>query len=176
MQSQSIEPNLKALFQGVDTNKNGQLSENELRNALVNGDYTKFNIATVRLMMKMFDRNNNGTIGYKEFCNLWRYLGEWRKLFDRFDLDRSGSINYDEYCRALEAFGYRLSNQFISFMYNMHSAFDRQGVRVISFDMFVQSCLSLKRMTDVFKKYDKDRDGFITLAFEDFLYEVMNLT
>jgi hypothetical protein len=28
----------------------------------------------------------------------------------------------------------------------------------------VQSCISLKRMTDVFKKYDDDRDGFITLS------------
>lgn len=39
----------------------------------------------------------------------------------------------------------------------------------MSFDMFVQSCISLKRMTDVFKKYDTDRDGYITLSFEEFL-------
>lgn len=39
----------------------------------------------------------------------------------------------------------------------------------MSFDLFVQSCIILKRMTDVFKKYDDDRDGFITLSFEEFL-------
>ena len=39
----------------------------------------------------------------------------------------------------------------------------------MSFDLFVQSCIILKRMTDVFKKYDEDRDGFITLSFEEFL-------
>lgn len=39
----------------------------------------------------------------------------------------------------------------------------------MSFDIFVQSCISLKRMTDVFKKYDTDRDGYITLSFEEFL-------
>ena len=33
------------------------------------------------------------------------------------------------------------------------------GENAISFDLFVQSCISLKRMTDVFKKYDDDRDG-----------------
>ncbi len=27
----------------------------------------------------------------------------------------------------------------------------------------------LKRMTDVFKRYDDDRDGYITLSFEEFL-------
>ncbi|EEY19979.1 predicted protein [Verticillium alfalfae VaMs.102] len=31
----------------------------------------------------------------------------------------------------------------------------------------------LKRMTDVFKKYDDDRDGYITLSFEDFLSEIL---
>ena len=39
----------------------------------------------------------------------------------------------------------------------------------MSFDLFVQSCIILKRMTDVFKRYDEDRDGFITLSFEEFL-------
>ena len=39
----------------------------------------------------------------------------------------------------------------------------------MSFDLFVQSCIILKRMTDVFKKYDEDRDGYITLSFEEFL-------
>lgn len=39
----------------------------------------------------------------------------------------------------------------------------------MSFDLFVQSCIVLKRMTDVFKKYDEDRDGYITLGFEEFL-------
>lgn len=39
----------------------------------------------------------------------------------------------------------------------------------MSFDLFVQSCIILKRMTDVFKKYDDDRDGYITLSFEEFL-------
>lgn len=39
----------------------------------------------------------------------------------------------------------------------------------MSFDIFVQSCITLKRMTDVFKRYDEDRDGYVTFAFEDFL-------
>ena len=38
------------------------------------------------------------------------------------------------------------------------------GQNAISFDLFVQSCISLKRMTEVFKGYDDDRDGYITLS------------
>lgn len=167
--------NLKMLFNGVDKNGNGRLSEKELGNALVNGDFTKFNMETVRVMIKMFDRSGNGTIEFKEFCNLWRYLGDWRKLFDKFDLDKSGSISYDEYVRALEAFGYRLSNKFIQFMYGKYSSISSTGERVIGFDLFVQSCISLKRMTDSFVTYDTDHTGYVNLSFEQFLMEVMKL-
>jgi peflin len=51
----------------------------------------------------------------------------------------------------------------------MYRMYDRRGDQSMTFDLFVQSCISLKRMTDVFKKYDTDRDGYITLSFEDFL-------
>ena len=51
----------------------------------------------------------------------------------------------------------------------LYKVYDKRGNNEMSFDIFVQSCISLKRMTDVFKKYDTDRDGFITLSFEEFL-------
>lgn len=92
---------------------------------------------------------------------LWGFLSAWRGLFDRFDADHSGSISYAEFNEALVAFGYRLSQQFIGLLYQ---TYDRSGRNSMSFDLFVQACISLKRMTDVFKKYDEDRDGYITLS------------
>lgn len=59
------------------------------------------------------------------------------------------------------AFGYRLSPQFVAILFR---TYDRRNQNAISFDLFVQACISLKRMTDVFKKYDEDRDGYITLS------------
>jgi Ca2+-binding EF-hand superfamily protein len=46
----------------------------------------------------------------------------------------------------------------------LYQTYDRGGRNALSFDLFVQACISLKRMTDVFKKYDEDRDGYITLS------------
>lgn len=46
---------------------NGQLSEGELSTALVNGDFTSFDPQTVRMMIRMFDTDKNGTIGFDEF-------------------------------------------------------------------------------------------------------------
>lgn len=113
------------------------------------------------MMIRMFDTDRSGTITFEEFCGLWGFLAAWRSLFDRFDADRSGNISLDEYNNALVAFGYRLSGQFVETLFR---TYDKRGENAISFDLFVQSCISLKRMTDVFKKYDDDRDGYITLS------------
>lgn len=101
---------------------------------------------------------------------LWNFLGSWRTLFDRFDEDKSGYISYDEYSNALVQFGYNLTPQFVIMLYRMY---DKRGNQAMSFDLFVQSCLTLKRLTDVFKRFDTDRDGYITLGFEDFLTEIL---
>ncbi|KAK3700903.1 hypothetical protein LTR37_015706 [Vermiconidia calcicola] len=164
------------LFLQVDKDRSGQLSEEELRRALVNGDYTAFDVHTVKMMIRMFDTDRSGTINFDEFCGLWGFLAAWRGLFDRFDTDRSGSISYREFEDALVAFGYRLSPGFVGLLFGTYAKTKSRGrgdegerEKVLSFDLFVQACISLKRMTDVFKKYDSDRDGYITLSFEEFL-------
>ncbi|KAF2482261.1 hypothetical protein BDY17DRAFT_298221 [Neohortaea acidophila] len=164
------------LFLQVDKGRTGQLSEEELRRALVNGDYTAFDPHTVKMMIRMFDTDRSGTINFDEFCGLWGFLAAWRGLFDRFDVDKSGSISLREFEDALVAFGYRLSPQFVQLLFGTYARTHSRGrgddgerERVLSFDLFVQACISLKRMTDVFKKYDTDRDGYITLSFEEFL-------
>ena len=45
-------------FKAVDTDGSGQLSADELQRALINGDWSPFNIETVRLMVNMFDSGN----------------------------------------------------------------------------------------------------------------------
>lgn len=127
----------------------------------MNGDWSSFDPYTVKMMIRMFDSDRSGSIGFDEFCGLWGFLAAWRNLFDRFDADRSGNISLDEYTNALVAFGYRLTPQFVDTLFR---TYDKRNEGAISFDLFVQSCISLKRMTDVFKKYDDDRDGYITLS------------
>lgn len=168
------------LFVAVDKDRTGQLTESSLRRALVNGDYTAFDAHTVRMMIRMFDTDRSGTINFDEFCGLWGFLAAWRGLFDRFDADRSGHISLDEFSDALVAFGYRLSQNFVGLLFSTYAKnvggrgddqYSGGGAggthgreKGLSFDLFVQACISLKRMTDVFKRYDEDRDGYITLS------------
>lgn len=158
------------IFKAVDSDGSGQLTEKELRQALVNGDWSSFDPYTIKMMMRLFDSNQTGTINFDEFCGLWSFLTSWRSLFDRFDADNSGNINIEEFSNALIAFGYRLSNKFVHLIFQ---TYDKRGEGAMSFDLFVQSCISLKRMTDIFKKFDTDRDGYITLSFEEFLTQII---
>jgi Ca2+-binding EF-hand superfamily protein len=107
----------------------------------------------------------SGTIGLSEFVGLWGYLDQWRGLFRRFDRDGSGAIDRGEFADALQAFGYRLSDKFVNVLF---ASYDRKseepeplgshesnlGDGQISFDMFIQSMVTVKTLTEVFKKYD----------------------
>jgi Ca2+-binding EF-hand superfamily protein len=55
------------IFRAVDSSGTGQLTEEQLGRALRNGDYSMFDPETVRLMIKMFDHDHSGTIGFEEF-------------------------------------------------------------------------------------------------------------
>jgi peflin len=139
--------------------------------------------------MKMFTSSppsipQGPSITYPEFQNLWRFLSAWRELFERFDEDRSGRISLNEFSKALVAFGYRLSQPFVGLLYQTFNGYgsrpgeERRGSlqsQGMSFDLFVQACISLRRMTDAFKGYDDDRDGYITVSFEEFLTEILKL-
>lgn len=134
--------------------------------------------------MKMFSSSpanlpSGPVVVFSEFQSLWKFLAAWRQLFERFDEDSSGRISLAEFSNALVAFGYRLSQPFIELLYNTFNSRGsdrRDSMRYgMSFDLFVQACIRLKRMTDVFKGYDDDRDGYVTLSFEEFLSEILRL-
>jgi len=158
-----------SIFCYVDKDANGYISEHELGAALVNGDFTQFDPETIKLMMRMFDVDRSSTIGFEEFTGLWNYLSKWKKLFNDFDTDQSGRISLEEFSNALYSFGYRLTPEFVEYLF-MKSI--RQGQWEISFDKFVRSCIELKQATQTFRKYDVNRTGYISLSFEDFIREV----
>lgn len=160
------DPVLWKIFCQVDSDGSGAITQTELAHALINGDFTPFHTDTIALMIRLFDEDRNGTISFGEFEKLWKYLLEWKTLFARFDSDHSGTINFSEFGESLAAFGYRLNTSFVQFLFRYH---DKTRTKEMSFDLFVQSCVTLKLFTDVFRRFDTDMDGVITIGFEDFL-------
>uniref|UniRef100_A0A8B9YIT2 Programmed cell death protein 6 n=1 Tax=Bos mutus grunniens TaxID=30521 RepID=A0A8B9YIT2_BOSMU len=144
------------VFQRVDKDRSGVISDNELQQALSNGTWTPFNPVTVRSIISMFDRENKAGVNFSEFTGVWKYITDWQNVFRTYDRDNSGMIDKNELKQALSGFGYRLSDQFHDILIRK---FDRQGRGQIAFDDFIQGCIVLQRLTDIFRRHDTDQDG-----------------
>ena len=44
----------------------------------------------------MFDRDKSGTINMYEFSDLFKYINQWKAMFEGIDRDRSGFIEFAE--------------------------------------------------------------------------------
>ncbi|KAI1300998.1 Alpha-1 3/1 6-mannosyltransferase alg-2 [Mortierella claussenii] len=155
---------LKDWFDAVDTDHSGSLSCEELQKALMNGDgWTPFNVETVRMMMNMFDRDGNGSISFNEFIGLWNYIEKWKTCFQTYDLDGSGTIDAMELQKALRGFGYNISEAIVALIM---TKYDVRGRGDISFDNFVQSCVTIQTLTDAFRRIDVAGTGVVTMTYE----------
>ncbi|KAM4875234.1 programmed cell death protein 6 isoform 2-T2 [Thomomys bottae] len=154
----------------VDKDRSGVISDNELQQALSNGTWTPFNPVTVRSIISMFDRENKAGVNFSEFTGVWKYITDWQNVFRTYDRDNSGMIDKNELKQALS--GYRLSDQFHDILIRK---FDRQGRGQIAFDDFIQGCIVLQRLTDIFRRYDTDQDGWIQVSYEQYLSMVFSI-
>lgn len=150
----------------VDRDGSGHIHPVELQQALVNGDWTPFELDTVKLLMTIFDTDRSGSITYNEFAGLWKYIQDWQGVFRHFDADRSGSIDEGELSRALSNFGYNLNPRLLHIVVQKFSNSSRG---TITFDRFVRCCVVIKTLTDNFAKRDVQRTGYIQLSYDDFL-------
>jgi len=172
--AQILERQLRELFDRVDKDGDGALKEDELSTALINNDGTQFKPSTVRLMIRLFDKDGSGIIEFKEFFHLWNYILHWRKTFQRFDIDSNSKISFGEYQSALESFGYRLPTDIVLFIFQRFGEFNSNKPMSLRFDMFVESLVWLLRCTNIFKKFDTQGNGIATISFQDFVHEILS--
>lgn len=148
---------------------------------MINGDWTPFDLDTVKLLMNIFDTDRSGTIGFNEFAGLWKYIKDWQNVFRHFDRDRSGSIDGTELQGALAQFGFNLSPQLLDMVQRKYdvkanTAAARGGPPPgISFDRFVRACVVVKQLSEAFTRLDADRDGWIQINYDQFMQTVLSL-
>ncbi|VDQ04123.1 unnamed protein product [Trichobilharzia regenti] len=140
--------------------------------SFLKGIGTTFNIRTVQLMISMFDRDGNGTIDVNEFMYLFKYVQDWQECFRRYDQDKSGRIDSRELQWALSSFGYRLSPAFVQMLI---CRFDRNKCGQIAFDDFIYACVCLQILTNAFKRFDVNCNGWAHFNFEQFLSAAMSI-
>ncbi|KAL7667285.1 EF-hand domain-containing protein [[Candida] zeylanoides] len=182
---QKLESELHSVFDKVDTNRSGRISASELSSALLNFDHTRFQDSTILLMIKLFAPPDAAerSLNFDQFVSLWKYLSAYKKLFIAADVDKSGDISFGEFQKILEQIGYKLNvdlvlNLFQKFSNRNMSSHCAQSMTIgkLKFDAFIELLVYLRKLTDVFKKYDKDLSGVATINFSDFLLEMSNLT
>ncbi|KAJ7168236.1 hypothetical protein C8R43DRAFT_1121414 [Mycena crocata] len=166
------DPQLYQYFSTVDQDRSGSISVTELQSALVNGNWTRFDLDTVKMLMGIFDTDRSGTIDFKEFSGLWKYISDWQNVFRHFDRDQSGSIEGHELAQAMKSFGYNLSPAILTLVERKYASAPATGYGPppgITFDRFVRACVVVKTLTESFQRADTDRDGWVQLSYEQFM-------
>ncbi|KAI0273786.1 EF-hand [Gloeopeniophorella convolvens] len=170
------DPQLWQWFSAVDADRSGSITVNELQAALVNGNWQRFDLDTVKMLMNIFDTDRSGTIGFAEFSGLWKYISDWQGVFRHFDRDRSGSIDGHELSEALRSFGYNLAPSLLTLIEQKYTSGPTAGYGPpagITFDRFVRACVAVKTLTEAFQRQDTDRDGWVTINYEEFMRIVL---
>uniref|UniRef100_A0A8C2YX72 Peflin n=1 Tax=Cyclopterus lumpus TaxID=8103 RepID=A0A8C2YX72_CYCLU len=154
-------------FHTVDTDRSGFINLKELKQALVNSNWSAFNDETCLMMINMFDKTRSGRMDIFGFSALWDFMQRWRALFQQYDRDRSGCISGAELHQALAQMGYNLSQQFSETLVRRFTVLGgRPGIQL---DRFIQVCTQLQSMTQVFREKDTTMTGNIRLNYEDFI-------
>ncbi|KIY46125.1 EF-hand [Fistulina hepatica ATCC 64428] len=172
-------------FSSVDTDRSGQITATELQRALINGDWTPFDLDTVKMLLNIFDTDRSGSIGFNEFAGLWKYIKDWQNVFRAVDRDGSGSIDSRELANALKGFGYDLTNNpylidLIQRKYGGHLLSQYGAPPGITFDRFVRACVVVKQLSEAFTHFPKANPyggptGPATISYEQFMETVLRL-
>lgn len=162
----------------MDADRSGSISVTELQHALKNGNWSPFDLDTVKMLMNIFDTDRSGTIGFSEFSGLYKYISDWQNVFKHFDRDRSGTIDGAELAEALRSFGYNLSPTLLTLIEQKYASsivWDRMGPPPgITFDRFVRACVVVKTLTEAFQRADTNRNGWVNLNYEQFMRMVLS--
>jgi len=161
----------------VDQDRNGQLSHEELRSALLNDRGLPFSNSSVKYLMSIFDWDGNGSISFEEFACLWKFVIRWRELFVEFDVDRDGSINAEELSYALAQHNCPVGRPVVDLLLRKYgSRTPRQYGQAISrpqmpMDWFICACIIVEKMWNLYDKMgDRPR-----ISRDEFLEEVISL-
>lgn len=165
-----IDPQVYNWFKSVDLDQSGKITAKELQQALFNADWKHFNNETVRLMISMFDKDQSGTIDLQEFQQLWKFIQEWRAIFNQYDRG-SGKLGQNELQIAYQQMGFNLSPSLVNII---TCKFDSEGQRSLTIGNFVQSCVLLRLLTSAFKQRDPMMSGRVAMQYEDFMIMAVN--
>eukprot|EP01024_Parvocaulis_polyphysoides_P036599 TRINITY_DN32547_c1_g1_i4.p1 TRINITY_DN32547_c1_g1~~TRINITY_DN32547_c1_g1_i4.p1 ORF type:complete len:218 (+),score=0.69 TRINITY_DN32547_c1_g1_i4:2-655(+) len=157
---------LRQWFDAIDQDRNGCLDAMELQRALALGQL-HFSLQTVAHMIRIHDRDNNGTISFDEFHRLHGFLINMQNSFRYFDKDKSGELSLAEVHQALLHARFNLDQ---TAFYTLCRAFDPNRSGTLGLPAYIAMTLFLQSCSDVFNAFDPQRTGRVSMDFNQFIY------
>ncbi|KAM9500189.1 calpain-1 catalytic subunit isoform 1-T2 [Clarias gariepinus] len=124
-----------------------------------------FTLEACRSMINLMDTDGSGKLGLTEFHVLWEKIRNYLEVFRKFDIDKSGAMSSYEMRMALESAGFKLDNRIFQLIILRYTEQDLN----VDFDNFVTCLVRLETMFKTFYSLDTDKDGFISLNFQQWL-------
>jgi len=144
----------------VDKDRSGNIQAAELAQIQFNNQPIGINVAAK--LIKVFDKDGSGSIEFKEYCILHKFMLHMQNAFFQADKDRSGSIDSQEIWTAINAAGFQVSLQTIQAIVNK---FDPTK-RGLPFSSFLYLCAHLAHIRSIYDWNDQQRRGYITLTYD----------
>eukprot|EP00250_Pteridium_aquilinum_P005143 c15282_g1_i1 orf=654-1163(-) len=166
----SQDEDLRIFFQAVDTDNSGSINEAELQEALASGNL-RFNRPVIAQMIKMYDRDQSGSMSYEEFVSLHKFLSVVQNSFGKHARNRNFLELNDVYL-ALQDAGYSLDQPAF---YTACQSFDQNKSGKFRLDDYISLCIFLQSARNLFGAFDTRREGRISLDFNQFVYCGANL-
>lgn len=120
---------------------------------------------------RTFDLDQDGRISHDELREMCSHINKWSTVFNKCDKEKSNVIDKDDFYKVLKEMGFRFSPQFIAHMIKCSGTKDHNR---INREQFIMICVKLQRFTDQFRERDRNRNGIITIDFEDFIKVTLN--
>lgn len=132
---------------------------------------TPFSETGTNYLVRTFDKDQDGRINHDELREMCSHIKNWSSTFSNYNKDKSNFIDKEELNTVLKEMGFRFSPQFIAHMMKSSGSDDHNR---INREQFIIMCVKLQRFTDQFRERDKDRNGIVTIDFEDFIKVTLN--
>jgi Ca2+-binding EF-hand superfamily protein len=155
---------LQAWFSAVDKDRSGRISVEELSSMNFGG--LRFSLETARLLIKVFDRDQCGEIGFIEYASLHKFILLMHQAFQSYDTDRSGTIEINEAQRAVQQGGFNLSPLTIQLVFKK---FHNPRTNGLNLEQFMGLCAFLGMCRSAFTQLDIYRSGRVSMDMDQFI-------
>lgn len=165
---------LRSWFTSIDTDKSGHITVTELQRAQFGGKTLEQQ--TSRTLLRMFDQDLSGHIGFFEFAALHQFVTWAIGAFHMFDADDSGKLSERELGSALQHAGFQFSEATLAIIYKKFQGTPGFGASAqLTLDQFLRVCAYLGQIRAAFWVLDSDRDGIAQFNLESLVQTVSKM-